>query len=93
MRQRYSDGSSRAFSISIGSLQGSALSPYLCALDMSICYILRRGSLIYVANDIVLVDDTSKGLHHKLEIWYRRGKIIEPRYSTCKFDFSDSLLL
>ena len=65
---------SKDFTISLGLLQGSALSPFLFALVLDE---LTRGIqdevpwCMLFADDIVLIDETRQGVNDRLESWRR----------------------
>jgi hypothetical protein len=69
---RTTDGDKNVFPINIGLHQGSALSPYLFALVLDeVRRDIQRDITwcILFADDVVLVDESWKGVNRKLELW------------------------
>ena len=71
-RVRICGGDTKPFKIIMGLHQGSTLSPYLFALviDELTKHIQTKVPwCMLFADDIVLVDETKKGVNTKLELW------------------------
>jgi hypothetical protein len=71
---RTSDGDTNDFSINIGLHQGSALSPYLFALVMDdVTRDIQCGIpwCMLFADDVILVDESRRGVDQNLELWRR----------------------
>jgi hypothetical protein len=69
---RTSDRDTNDFLINIGLHQGSALSPYLFALEMDEVTRDIQGGIpwcMLFADDVVLVDESRTGVDRKLELW------------------------
>ncbi|KAJ7982614.1 Retrovirus-related Pol polyprotein LINE-1 [Quillaja saponaria] len=76
----------------IGVHQGSSLSPYLFALVIDeLTYNIqdRAPWCVLFANDIVLVDETRKGLNSKLEMWRNALESKGLRLSRTKTDYME----
>jgi hypothetical protein len=69
---RTTDGGTNVFPINIGLHQGSALSPYLFALVIDEVTRDIQGGIpwcMLFADDVVLIDESRKGVNRKLELW------------------------
>ena len=88
-------GDTREFPITVGLHQGSALSPYLFTLVMDEVTRHIQEDIpwcMLFADDIVLIDETARGVNAKLEIWretlesqgFRISKS-KTEYMECKF--------
>jgi hypothetical protein len=86
------------FPINIGLHQGSALSPYLCALVMDEVTRDIQGCIswcILFTDDVVLVDESRTGVSQKLEWWRRtletKGfRLLRSKMEYMKCDFSST---
>ena len=66
------------FSITIGLHQGSALSSFVFAIvmdEITKCIHEDIPWCMLFANDIVLIDETKKGVNKKLELWRQTLKV------------------
>jgi hypothetical protein len=95
-------GETSEFPITVGLHQGSALSPYLFALVMDELTRQFQEDIpwcMMFADDIVLVDETARGVNTKLEIWREaleskgfRISRSKTEYMVCKFSGTSSAL-
>nr|XP_009622333.1 uncharacterized protein LOC104113756 [Nicotiana tomentosiformis] len=71
-RVRTAEGDSDHFPVEMGLHQGSALSPFLFALELEVLTRHIQGEVpwcMLFADDIVLIDETRDGVNVKLEVW------------------------
>ncbi|KAF3674093.1 putative serine/threonine-protein kinase receptor [Capsicum annuum] len=97
-RVRTAGGDSEHFSILTGLHQGSTLSPFLFTLVMDMLTRNIQGEVpwcLLFADDVVLIDESRRGVNEKLEIWRRtleskgfKLSRTKTEYLECKF--SDS---
>ena len=93
-------GKTSEFPITVGLQQGSSLSPYLFALIMDELSRHIQDDIpwcMLFANDIVLIDETARGVNAKLDVWREtlesRGFKIsrnKTEYMVCKFSDNQS---
>nr|XP_009598536.1 uncharacterized protein LOC104094320 [Nicotiana tomentosiformis] len=94
-RVRTAGGDSEHFPVEIGLHQESALSPFLftLALDVLTCHIQGRVPwCMLFADDIVLIDETQRGINAMLEVWRQTMESkgfklsrLKTEYLECKF--------
>ncbi|KAI8523159.1 hypothetical protein RHMOL_Rhmol13G0051900 [Rhododendron molle] len=91
-------GETSEFPITVGLHQGSALSPYLFALVMDELTRQFQEDIpwcMMFADDIILVDETARGVNTKLEALESKGFRIsrsKTEYMVCKFSGTSSAL-
>ncbi|PHT39805.1 hypothetical protein CQW23_18659 [Capsicum baccatum] len=93
---RTAGGDSEHFTVLTGLHQGSTLSPFLFALVMDVLTRRIQGEVpwcMLFADDIVLIDETRRGVNDKLEVWRQtleskgfRLSRSKTEYLECKFN-------
>jgi hypothetical protein len=87
---RTSDGDTNDFPINIALYQGLALSPYLFALVMDEVIRDIQGGITWCmlfADDVVLMDESRKGIDQKLKLWRRTLEAKGFRLSRSKTEY------
>ncbi|KAF3650426.1 Mitochondrial arginine transporter BAC1 [Capsicum annuum] len=92
IRVRTVGGDSEHFSVLTGLHQGSTLSPFLFALVMHMLTRDIQGEVpwcMLFADDVVLIDESRRGVNNKLEIWRQTLESKGFRLSRTKIEYLD----